>query len=267
MARSRAWRSLEAHPSQVEGDCPAGGARYGGGVTGSDIEGIPARLAEVRRQIDEACRKARRVPGVVRLLAVSKTQPWDSIAPVLAAGQTVFGENRVQEAQERWSGRREGLELHLIGPPSRSQTLVRALIRPPAAGARPPKGGSAHAPAPGGGAKPTAAPTAWAAALAIEFLRRTPPRLFLLLCGTVLAFTAYARFVGVIVPDHRSSYLLAVFAAVAVWLVFLWRFFSVASAVQDAWLKAGRPSLSLAPKAGEQWDPMKEIVDNAPLDF
>lgn len=50
------------------------------------------------------------------LVAVSKQQPWDNIAPVLAAGQTVFGENRVQEAAGRWEGRREGLELRLIGP-------------------------------------------------------------------------------------------------------------------------------------------------------
>lgn len=63
-----------------------------------------------------AAQKSGRWPDEVALVAVSKTQPWDSIAPVLAAGQTVFGENRVQEAQERWSGRREGLELHLIGP-------------------------------------------------------------------------------------------------------------------------------------------------------
>lgn len=50
------------------------------------------------------------------LVAVSKTQPWDAIAPVLAEGQAVFGENRVQEAAERWEGQREGLELRLIGP-------------------------------------------------------------------------------------------------------------------------------------------------------
>ncbi len=50
------------------------------------------------------------------LTAVSKQQPWEHIAPVLAAGQTVFGENRVQEALERWAERRNGLELRLIGP-------------------------------------------------------------------------------------------------------------------------------------------------------
>lgn len=49
-------------------------------------------------------------------MAVSKTQPWDHIAPVLAAGQKVFGENRVQEAVERWTPHRDGLELRLIGP-------------------------------------------------------------------------------------------------------------------------------------------------------
>ena len=43
-------------------------------------------------------------------------QPWEAVAPVLAAGQRVFGENRVQEAQERWAERRDGLELRLIGP-------------------------------------------------------------------------------------------------------------------------------------------------------
>lgn len=53
------------------------------------------------------------------LTAVSKQQPWEAIEPVLAAGQRVFGENRVQEAQTRWTGKREvwaGLELRLIGP-------------------------------------------------------------------------------------------------------------------------------------------------------
>ncbi len=53
------------------------------------------------------------------LTAVSKTQPWSAIAPVLDAGQRRFGENRVQEAMERWDGKRADypdLELRLIGP-------------------------------------------------------------------------------------------------------------------------------------------------------
>ena len=53
------------------------------------------------------------------LVAVSKQQPWSRVKPVLEAGQRVFGENRVQEATERWQDQRDawpGLELRLIGP-------------------------------------------------------------------------------------------------------------------------------------------------------
>lgn len=50
------------------------------------------------------------------LTAVSKQQPNDRVDAVLAAGQTVFGENRVQEAKARWRTRRAGVELRLIGP-------------------------------------------------------------------------------------------------------------------------------------------------------
>ena len=63
-----------------------------------------------------AARAAKRPPDAVRLVAVSKQQPWDNIEPILAAGQKIFGENRVQEAQARWGQRRDGLSLHLIGP-------------------------------------------------------------------------------------------------------------------------------------------------------
>ncbi|MDE2357470.1 MAG: YggS family pyridoxal phosphate-dependent enzyme [Alphaproteobacteria bacterium] len=69
-----------------------------------------------RHRIVRAARKSGRDPATVHLTAVSKTQPWSAIAPVLAAGQIVFGENRVQEAQARWGERRQGLELRLIGP-------------------------------------------------------------------------------------------------------------------------------------------------------
>jgi pyridoxal phosphate enzyme (YggS family) len=79
----------------------------------------PSRLAEVRREIEQACRAARRDPATVKLIAVSKTFDAEAIAPVIAAGQTVFGENRVQEAKAKWPPlleRYPGLELHLIGP-------------------------------------------------------------------------------------------------------------------------------------------------------
>lgn len=81
----------------------------------SDFDSSAAREAILAR-IAAAARLAAREPADVTLTAVSKQQPWERIAPVLAAGQRVFGENRVQEAAERWQGRRDGLELRLIGP-------------------------------------------------------------------------------------------------------------------------------------------------------
>lgn len=77
-----------------------------------------ARLAEVRAKITRAREDAGR-PDEVMLVAVSKTFEADAIRPVLDAGQRVFGENRVQEAQGKWPALRDAfpdLELHLIGP-------------------------------------------------------------------------------------------------------------------------------------------------------
>ncbi|MFH1795687.1 MAG: YggS family pyridoxal phosphate-dependent enzyme [Pseudomonadota bacterium] len=76
-------------------------------------------LNSVRAGIAAAERQAHRVPGSVQLVAVSKTFEAGAIRPVLQAGQRVFGENRVQEAQAKWPALREefpDLELHLIGP-------------------------------------------------------------------------------------------------------------------------------------------------------
>jgi pyridoxal phosphate enzyme (YggS family) len=67
----------------------------------------------------KALRAAGRQPDAVILTAVSKQQPWEAVEPVLLAGQRRFGENRVQEAQERWAPVRAhypDLELRLIGP-------------------------------------------------------------------------------------------------------------------------------------------------------
>jgi pyridoxal phosphate enzyme (YggS family) len=77
------------------------------------------RVAEITKEIAAACRAAHRPAGAVQLVAVSKQQPEERITAMLAAGQRVFGENRVQEAIQRWSGRRADhpdLKLHLIGP-------------------------------------------------------------------------------------------------------------------------------------------------------
>jgi PLP dependent protein len=78
-----------------------------------------AGLAAVRQQIVLACRAAGRDPAGVTLVAISKTFGADAIAPVLAAGQLVFGENRVQEAKAKWPpllALHGGIELHLVGP-------------------------------------------------------------------------------------------------------------------------------------------------------
>jgi pyridoxal phosphate enzyme (YggS family) len=73
-------------------------------------------LDPILERIAKAARAADRDPADVTLVAVSKQQPWERIAPVLAAGQRVFGENRVQEAMARWAERRDQIELRLIGP-------------------------------------------------------------------------------------------------------------------------------------------------------
>jgi len=78
-----------------------------------------SRLETVRASIAAAEREADRAPGSVTLVAVSKTFDADDIRPVLDAGQRVFGENRVQEAQGKWPELRStfaDIELHLIGP-------------------------------------------------------------------------------------------------------------------------------------------------------
>jgi pyridoxal phosphate enzyme (YggS family) len=76
-------------------------------------------LTAVRAEIERACREALRDPAGVTLVAVSKTFDADAIEPVIAAGQRVFGENRVQEAKAKWpalTARHPGIELHMIGP-------------------------------------------------------------------------------------------------------------------------------------------------------
>ena len=76
-------------------------------------------LAAVEYDVFRACNEARRERASVTLIAVSKTFEADSIRPVIAAGQRVFGENRVQEAKGKWpalQAAQPGIALHLIGP-------------------------------------------------------------------------------------------------------------------------------------------------------
>jgi pyridoxal phosphate enzyme (YggS family) len=79
---------------------------------------IATRLAEVNARIGAAARAVGRDPATVALVAVSKTQPESAIAEALAAGQRLFGENRVQEAKAKYPPLRQrvpDLRLHLIG--------------------------------------------------------------------------------------------------------------------------------------------------------
>ena len=90
----------------------------------SEIEAA-ARLKAVREKIATACAEAARDPATVTLVAVSKTFTAEAIAPVLAAGERVFGENRVQEAKAKWPALKAqypGLALHLVGPLQSNKT-------------------------------------------------------------------------------------------------------------------------------------------------
>jgi pyridoxal phosphate enzyme (YggS family) len=83
----------------------------------SVLSDIAAARAAILDRIAAAARAAGREVGSVVLTAVSKLQPDERVEAMLAAGQRVFGENRVQEAQARWNARRTpDLELRLIGP-------------------------------------------------------------------------------------------------------------------------------------------------------
>jgi pyridoxal phosphate enzyme (YggS family) len=80
---------------------------------------IPARLRLVQEEIALAAEAAGRRPSAVKLIAVSKTVPAAVVEEAIEAGQRLFGENRVQEAQGKWPALKAlhpDLELHLIGP-------------------------------------------------------------------------------------------------------------------------------------------------------
>jgi pyridoxal phosphate enzyme (YggS family) len=76
-------------------------------------------LSEIKERVARAGAGAGRAPGSVAIVAVSKVQPRDRVEAVLEEGHRLFGENRVQEAAERWppfQARYAGIALHLVGP-------------------------------------------------------------------------------------------------------------------------------------------------------
>ena len=88
-------------------------------TTDSDSPAIAAQLTAVHARIAAAAKAGGRDPAAVTLVAVSKTQSAEHVTAALAAGQRVFGENRVQEAAAKWPALKRAwpqVELHLIGP-------------------------------------------------------------------------------------------------------------------------------------------------------
>lgn len=82
------------------------------------MESAATLLANVEHRIAQACKVAGRDRAEVTLIAVSKTHPAEAISPLIEAGQAVFGENRVQEAEGKWPALRERfpqVQLHLVG--------------------------------------------------------------------------------------------------------------------------------------------------------
>ena len=83
------------------------------------LEDISKSFTQIRQNIDKVVDESDRSPNEITLIAVSKQQQEDRVDASLALGHRVFGENRVQEAQKRWSNRKydyPDLRLHLIGP-------------------------------------------------------------------------------------------------------------------------------------------------------
>jgi pyridoxal phosphate enzyme (YggS family) len=82
-------------------------------------ETIAANLADVRARMDKAAKAANRNPAAVTLIAVTKTHDEAAVRAAIAAGQTTFGENRVQEAKSKYPQLKAAhaeIDLHLIGP-------------------------------------------------------------------------------------------------------------------------------------------------------
>ena len=91
---------------------------------------IAANLSQLRDQVAAACEQARRPLADVALMAVSKMHPVELLLEAYAAGQRLFGENRVQEWQHKaeFAAALPGLEMHLIGPLQSNKTSPAAKL-------------------------------------------------------------------------------------------------------------------------------------------
>jgi len=80
-----------------------------------DLEALRANLEAVRERLSRAAQRSGRNPEAIRLLAVTKTLPLGAVELARRAGLKLFGENRVQEAEEKYASMAGEVELHLIG--------------------------------------------------------------------------------------------------------------------------------------------------------
>jgi pyridoxal phosphate enzyme (YggS family) len=87
-----------------------------------------ASLRAVREHIEEACRRSGRSAEQVRIMAVTKTFGYDYAQIAMQAGVDLFGENRVQEAAQKWTTVPEGVELHLVGHLQRNKAKAAAAL-------------------------------------------------------------------------------------------------------------------------------------------
>ena len=91
-----------------------------------DQEALRRAVGVVRERMARAAGRSGRSPAEITLMAVTKTLPYDYAAAAMDEGITVFGENRVQEAAEKWVAVPESAELHLIGHLQRNKARLAA---------------------------------------------------------------------------------------------------------------------------------------------
>src|SRR4029079_9396583 len=105
------------HLPQAVAERTERGDREGNPVLDQEVtDGLSARLADVRARIARAAGRAGRDPSTIRLVAISKTYPPDRIREAAAAGQTGFGENKVQEALPKMATSTDlPIRCHLVG--------------------------------------------------------------------------------------------------------------------------------------------------------
>ena len=90
----------------------------------------PAGIEAVRAEIARACRDAGREADSVTLVAVAKTYGPDAVEPVIGAGQRIFGENRVQEAKEKWPPLQALFDaIHSVDRDSLAAALAKEIAR------------------------------------------------------------------------------------------------------------------------------------------